>query len=269
MPSPPHPQDLRLHVEAAGEGPPLLLLHGWSRSSLDLSWLAARLAPRHRVLSVDLPGHGRSPPGPFGLEALADAVAALAQAAALQGALLVGWSLGAQVALAATARPALRDRLAGLVLVGATPRFTECEGWPHGLPARAVEGLALRLRRQPARTLARFLEDCLAPGEQAGLPPGRAAALAAAPAPDQAAALAGLDLLAATDLRAALPALALPALLLHGEADAICPVGAGRALAAALPRARLVTFPGAGHAPFLTREGEVVEALERFAGGPA
>ncbi|MBK9516456.1 MAG: alpha/beta fold hydrolase [Anaeromyxobacter sp.] len=257
-----------LHVEVAGAGPPLLMLHGWSRSSLDLAGLAARLAPRHRVLSLDLRGHGRSTSGPFTLAALAGDVAALAGAEALHGALLLGWSLGGQVALAAAALPALRARLAGLVLVGATPRFTEGDGWPHGLPARAVEGLALRVRRQPAKALTRFLEDCLAPGEAEALGEGRLAALRGGPAPDAAAALAGLDLLASTDLRGALPAVTLPTLVLHGEADAICPVGAGRALAAALPAARLRTVPGAGHAPFLAQEALVAEAVLAFAGGP-
>lgn len=258
---------VRLHVEAAGAGPPLVALHGWSRSSADLAPLAARL-PGWRVLRPDLRGHGRSAPGAFTLDALAADLAALAEAEGLAGALVLGWSLGAQVALAAlAAHPALRARVAGLVLVGATPRFTQGDDWPHGQPARAVEGLALRVRRGPARAMARFLDDCFAPGEldPAGL--DRLAPLRAVPPPDQATALAGLDLLATADLRAALPALDLPALVLHGEADGICPVGAGRALAAALPRARLRTLPGLGHAPFLSRPDEVAAAVTAFARG--
>jgi len=255
-----------LHVEASGAGPTLLALHGWSRSSADLAPLAERLGG-FRVLRPDLPGHGRSAPGPFTLAALAAGLAALAEAEELSRAVLLGWSLGAQVALAAVAtHPALAARLSGLVLLGATPRFTEGDGWPHGLPARAVEGLALRLRRAPRQALDRFLDDCFAPGEldEAGL--ARVGALAAAP-PDPAAALAGLALLASTDLRACLPAVTLPTLVLHGEADAICPVGAGRALAAALPQARLLTLPGLGHAPFLSRPDEVAGAVARFARG--
>jgi pimeloyl-ACP methyl ester esterase len=258
---------VRLHVEATGAGPTLLAVHGWSRSSADLAPLAERL-PGRRVLRLDLRGHGRSTPGPFTLAALADDLAALAAAEGLSGALLLGWSLGGQVALAAlAAHPALRARLAGLVLLGATPRFTEGADWPHGQPARAVEGLRLRVRRAPQKALARFLDDCFAPGELDEAGRARLAGLRAAPPPDQAAAVAGLDVLASADLRAALPALDLPALVLHGEADAICPPGAGRALAAALPRARLRTFPGLGHAPHLSRPDEVAAAVAAFAGG--
>jgi pimeloyl-[acyl-carrier protein] methyl ester esterase len=239
------------------------MLHGWSRSGADFAGLAARLSPRHRVVRLDLRGHGASDPGPFTLPALAGDVAGLAETLDLRGALLLGWSLGAQVALAAL--PRLGDRVGRLALVGATPRFTEGDGWPHGLPARAVAALAARLGRQPERTADRFLEDCFVPGE---LDPAARAALPGL-RPDLACALAGLDLLAGTDLRAALPAVTHPALLLHGEADAIVPVGAARTLAALLPAARLVTFPATGHAPFLSREAEVAGLLEGFAGAVA
>jgi pimeloyl-[acyl-carrier protein] methyl ester esterase len=250
-----------------GSGPALLLLHGWSRASSDLDRLAARLASRHRVVRLDLRGHGGSAPGPFTLANLAGDVAALAGTLDLRDALLVGWSLGGQVALAAL--PRLGARVVRLALVGATPRFTEGDGWPHGLPARAVAGLAARLQRQPERTLARFLDDCFAPGELSAEARADLAAPggAATAGPDLACALAGLDLLAGTDLRAALPGVTQPALLLHGEADGIVPVGAARAAAALLPTARLVTFPATGHAPFLSREAEVAALLEGFARG--
>lgn len=256
-----------LHLEASGAGPALLAVHGWSRSSADLGPLATAL-PGHRVLRPDLPGHGRSAPGPATLGALADALHALAAAAAPEGAVLLGWSLGAQVVLAAlAAHPPLRARTRGVVLLGATPRFTNGDGWPHGQPLRAVEGLALRVRRAPAKALARFLDDCFAPGELDAAGEARVAPLRAAPAPSPEVALAGLELLATADLRAALTGLDLPALVLHGEADAIVPVGAGRALAAALPRARLLTWPGLGHAPHLSRPAEVAAAVAAFAGG--
>jgi pimeloyl-ACP methyl ester esterase len=252
-----------LHHEAQGDGPPVLLLHGWSRSSADFAPLAARLSVRHRVIRPDLRGHGRSAPGRFTLDDLAWDVTALAAALDVREATLVGWSLGAQVALAAW--PSLAGRVDRLVLIGATPRFTEGDDWPHGMPARAVEGLALRLRRQPERTLDRFFADCFAPDELDDAGRTRISALARAPAPELACALAGLGLLITTDLRTSLPALTPPTLLLHGDADAICPPGAARAMAALLPRARLELLVGAGHAPFLSREAEVASRIAAFA----
>jgi pimeloyl-ACP methyl ester esterase len=258
-----------LHYEDAGAGPPLVLVHGWSFASGIFVEEAARLARTRRVVVPDLRGHGRSSPGtPFGLADLAGDLALLADRLDLERAVVLGWSLGAQVALAAL--PRLRRRLAGLVLVAPTPRFTNGDDWPHGLPAQSVEVLAHRVRRDPARAVARFQEGAFVPGELDPAGQARVASLRAAlPPPDAAAALAGLDLLAREDLRAALPAVDLPVLVLHGDRDPICPVGAGRATATAIPGARLVELPGAGHAPFLSRPDPFRDALASFLGAGA
>jgi len=258
----------RLHVEAAGHGPALLALHGWSRSGADLASLLARL-PGLRTLALDLRGHGRSAAGPLDLDLLAGDLAATAEALSVERAVLLGWSLGGQVALAALARhPALRRRLAGLALLSSTPRFTASDDWPHGLPPRSLAGLAAKVRRRPLEAFPGFFDGCFAEGELDEAARSRLAPLREAPAPDLACAQAGLRLLGTADLRGELAALAgaaLPVLVVHGEGDPICPPGAGRALAAAFPGARLVTLPGAGHAPFLTRETEVAAALRAFA----
>jgi pimeloyl-[acyl-carrier protein] methyl ester esterase len=253
------PSDAGLHHEDLGTGAPVVLVHGWAASSAVFAGEAEVLARTRRVLAPDLRGHGRSAPAPFGLADLAGDLVALFERLDLAGAALVGWSLGAQVALAAL--PRLRPRLAGLVLVSATPRFTMCDGWPHGLPAQAVEVLGHRVRRDPRRALDRFFESCFVPGELDVEGLRRLTALREhLVLPDPAAALAGLEVLLREDLRAALPAVDLPTRVLHGERDPICPAGAGHALAAAIPGARLDVVPGAGHAPFLSHPGLLVEA---------
>jgi pimeloyl-[acyl-carrier protein] methyl ester esterase len=253
----------RLAYTDRGEGPALVLVHGWSLSSAIFEDLAA-LLPGRRLVALDLRGHGTSEgAGPFTLAELAGDLAALLDRLDLSRAVVVGWSLGAQVALAAL--PAARARLGGLVLASATPRFTLGVGWTHGLPAQAVEVLGHRVRRDPARGLARFFEGMFAEGEVGLEAWTRLRALRAAiPLPHPAAAEAGLEILARTDLRGALPAIALPTLVLHGEADPICPPGAGRALAAAIPGARLAMLEGAGHAPFLSRPAAFADALVPF-----
>jgi pimeloyl-[acyl-carrier protein] methyl ester esterase len=252
-----------LHHDDLGAGPPVVLVHGWSSAAAVFAGEAALLAPSRRVVLPELRGHGRSAPAPFSLGDLARDVAALVEALALERAVLAGWSLGAQVALAAL--PLVRARVAGLLLVAPTPRFTACEGWPHGLPARSVEVLAHRVRRDPARALARFDESMFAQGELDADGRRRVAAFrAAAPLPDAAALQDGLGVLARDDLRAALPAADVPALLLHGAEDPICPAGASRAMAAAMPRARAEILPGLGHAPFLSRPGLLARAVLSF-----
>jgi pimeloyl-[acyl-carrier protein] methyl ester esterase len=199
---------------------------------------------------------------------LARDLSALLERLDLRGATLVGWSLGAQVALEAL--PAVAPRIAGIALVSGTPRFVAGQGWPHGQAARTVEVLAHRVRRDPARAVARFFDDMFVPGEVAEEGRARLAALRdALPPPDPAAALLGLEALAHGDQRPRLAAVRVPCLVLHGEADPIVPAGAARAVAASVAGSRLEIWPGVGHAPFLSRPGPFLDLLGGFLGATA
>jgi pimeloyl-[acyl-carrier protein] methyl ester esterase len=254
---------LELHYEDAGLGAPVILVHGWSLSSAAFAEEIAVLSRTSRAIAPDLRGHGRSAGTAFGLEDLAHDVSALASALSLERAVVVGWSLGAQVALAAL--PLLGRRAAALVLVGGTPRFTLGDGWAHGVPARSVDVLAHRVRRDAARAAARFFDGMFVEGELDDEGRRRAdRVLAAVPPPDPAAALAGLEILAREDLRPGLATVDVPTLLVHGALDPICPVGASRAMADAIPSSRLAVVQGAGHAPFVSRPAAFRDALGSF-----
>jgi pimeloyl-[acyl-carrier protein] methyl ester esterase len=253
-----------LHHEDVGGGRPVVLVHGWSSSSGVFREVAGPLAARGRVVAPDLRGHGRSGAGgPFGISDLARDLASLLARLDLRGALLVGWSLGAQVALEAL--PSVAARIAGIALVAGNPRFLSGVGWPHGQPARALQVLAHRVRRDAPGAVARFFDDMFVPGELAESDRMRLAALRdALPPPDRAAALFGLEALAQGDQRPRLAAVRVPCLVLHGGADPICPAGAAGAVAASVPGARLEIWPGVGHAPFLSRPGPFLDLLGNF-----
>jgi pimeloyl-ACP methyl ester carboxylesterase len=82
-----------------GEGPPLLLLHGAGRTLADWAAVAPLLVARHRVLAVDLRGHGRSPDGPWILPEVLGDIDDVLQAHGMPGALPVGHSLGGMLAV--------------------------------------------------------------------------------------------------------------------------------------------------------------------------
>ena len=109
--------------ESAGEGPPVVLIHGNSSSSHVFSrQLDGRLGERFRLVAVDLPGHGESDdakdPSTYSLPGHARAVWAVVNAFGLHEAWFVGWSLGGHVALEmAPDLPQAR----GLLIFGAPP----------------------------------------------------------------------------------------------------------------------------------------------------
>jgi pimeloyl-ACP methyl ester carboxylesterase len=91
--------DVRLFYTDNGEGPPLLLVHGWGSDSHQWSWHIESLARRHRVIAVDLRGHGRSsvPSGPYSPQVIAADLAALLHAIDVSAVVGVGHAMGAQV----------------------------------------------------------------------------------------------------------------------------------------------------------------------------
>ena len=135
---------VELHFSEAGSGRPMVLVHGWAMSSAAFAPLVEPLAARARVITVDLRGHGASTAGGGqDLTAHAQDLERAFDTLDLRDAVVVGWSMGGQVALEAW--PTLAGRVAGLALVGVTPRFTSAPDWEHGLPPASVEALAARL----------------------------------------------------------------------------------------------------------------------------
>jgi pimeloyl-ACP methyl ester carboxylesterase len=90
-----------LHVhDYGGEGPQLVLLHGYARSLTDWDSSAALLAAGHRVLAIDLPGHGRSPGiSPWAIPSVVGHIADTLDAHGVPEAVVVGHSLGGLVAV--------------------------------------------------------------------------------------------------------------------------------------------------------------------------
>ncbi|MGH3002798.1 MAG: alpha/beta fold hydrolase [Gaiellaceae bacterium] len=104
----------RIRWFAGGDGPPLLLVHGYSGAAWNFTELVPRLAGRRRLIVPDLPGHGGSSPlpAPSSLAAYADVLGALCDAEMLTEVDVLGHSLGGTVALRlAERRPALVRRL--------------------------------------------------------------------------------------------------------------------------------------------------------------
>jgi len=256
---------VELHFSEEGSGRPLVLVHGWSMSAAAFAPVIAPLAERGRVIALDLRGHGSSTvAGGQGLAEHARDLVAVFEALDLRDAVVVGWSMGGQVALEAW--PALAGRVAGLALVGVTPRFTSAPDWEHGLPPASVEALAARLRHRFQPSLRRFFDAMFAPDE---LPEPERRALADAilgeSALTPATALAGLEALLAADQRPRLAAVRVPTLLVHGECDPICLPAASAYLKEQIPSARRWLLPGLGHAPQLSRPALLADLVLRFA----
>jgi pimeloyl-[acyl-carrier protein] methyl ester esterase len=250
-----------------GFGPDLVLLHGWGLNLRVWDGLARELSKLFRVITVDLPGHGRSPWNPKARTPAEQAWQVHATLASRTDRYsLVGWSLGGQIALdLAAAMPGSVERLA---LVATTPRFAASEDWPYGMPAAALDRLATQLRTNYKRTVSEFLELQVrgSVGSEKVLAELHGSLFSHGEAHPKAL-VAGLATLKSSDLRSNLSLIHTPTLVVAGQYDRVTLPAASRALAAMLPDARYVEFRRAAHAPFLSHAGEFAALVTRFLRG--
>lgn len=258
-----------LYSETSGSGAahaaPLVLLHGWGMNLRVFDGLRAALAQHHRVTAIDLAGHGASPwtAGSSPQQQLAELAAVLPRAA-----VLVGWSLGGQLALQLAADPALAVRR--LVLIATSPRFVRADDWPHGLPAATLRQFAAQLEHHAGNTVDDFIELQLrGSADAAAVRATLQDSLRQHGAAQGAALAAGLTLLEHNDLRALAPRIQVPALVIAGQHDRVTAAAAGQTLSQLLPQGQLLTIRRAGHAPFLSHPGQVAAALLAFTREPA
>jgi 3-oxoadipate enol-lactonase len=247
----------RFHVEAAGAGAPVLLIHGGTASAREWRPVLPLLAEHARCVAMDRLGCGESDRSARGYDrrTLTDSLFALADALGWQRFAVVGQSFGAFWGLSmAFARP---ERLTGLVVVdGAGGPIDEQEvaDWearrarlrqvPTDVDAY-VEHTLREIFADPGRVPAGFRDDLRFQFEHAA--PGQFEAVA-------------------DDFRAVAPygTLRVPTLVVWGEADSMIPAARGRRLAEAIPGARYVGLPGVGHTCQVEAPREFAAAVAPF-----
>ena len=241
-------------VTEQGSGAPLLLLHGFTGAAASWDWDLRVFAARFRVLAPDLPGHGRTPRAAnlsaMSVEATADALAAyLADEGALPARVL-GYSMGARIALRlAAAHPAAVDRL-----ILESPSAGIADLAQRASRREADEALAARIERDGIASFVTSWEQSPVFLTHATLAPEllarqRAIRLASDPL-GLAASLRAAGQGAMEPLHDRLAAVRAPTLVIGGTLDT---VGRPRAelVAAGIQGARLELLDGIGHTPHL------------------
>jgi pimeloyl-ACP methyl ester carboxylesterase len=260
----------RLSYAVAGDGPPLVLVHGLGGTIENWRALAPALAERHRVVVPDLPGHGRSealPEAPD-VDPIADAVLAVAAAESAVPAAWIGHSLGGLLALRAAARRP--EAVRGIVLVasagiGSTSRSAQVALTLLGLvqPGKAIAPFRRSWARSPLGRRVAF--GWWGVADTDALEPELAEAFLVGPARHTNTRQAGRALLA-TDPREELDRVSCPCLCLWGASDKWVKLADGVEYARRLG-APLRTIAGCGHLLIGERPEVCLAAIEEFVAG--
>ena len=227
--------------DSAGSGPPLVLVHAFPLDRAMWRPQVAALADRYRVVVPDVFGFGESglPPGGWTMDSMADALAQFLVGIGIPGPVVLGGlSMGGYIAMAFARRHA--DRLRGLVLAD-----TRAE--PDTAEAKTNRDKTIVLAREqgPAAVFEQLLPKMLTDRTRTDLVAEVRRIAAAQSSDGVAAALAALR--DRPDAAPGLRAVRMPMLVVVGSDDPVTPPDAARAMAAAVPGAKLGLIPGAAH----------------------
>jgi len=232
----------RIGYHRAGDGPPLLLLHGAWSDGREWRLQLEALCDEFTVVAWDAPGCGRSsePPEDFSIADYADAVAGLIRALDLAPTHLVGLSFGGGLAIEVAHRHP--EIIRSLVLASAYA------GWAGSLPRDVVEARVAKVMAEADQPPATWIGSYL---------PGFFATDVSPALVEEMLHIMGdvrpegikpmINAFAAADLRGVLAEITAPTLLLYGERDERAPLPVAEALNRGIPGSELVVVPGVGH----------------------
>jgi len=249
---------IELSYGHAGQGTPLVLLHGLGGSRNDWALQLPAWLPHFHLVAIDLRGHGSSPKpaGPYRMCLLAEDVASLLYRLDAWPAHILGLSLGGAVAQQlALDQPQL---VRSLVLVNTAPRFVS-DSWRYRL--MGLQRVASAYLMNMNAVAAQVAQKLFPLDEQAALRKETCARLAAN---DPNAYKACLWAVARFDIRASLSRIECPVLVIAGDRDTVLPMEPKRLLAERVANGQLKVIADSGHATPIDQPTAFNEAVLAF-----
>lgn len=247
------------------DGRPMLFVHGFGCDQNMWRFVAPEFVPGHRVVLMDLVGHGGSDRSAYQrdkyatLDGYATDVLEVCEELGLRDVVFVGHSVSSMIgALAAIREP---ERFASLVMVSPSPRYIDDVGYTGGFVRQDIEELLDSLDSNYLGWSSAMAPVIMGNADRPELGAELTESFCRTD-PDIAKDFARVTFL--SDNRADLARVPVPTLVLQCSDDAIAPVAVGQYVAASLPDATLTMLQATGHCPNLSAPKETVEAIRAF-----
>ena len=251
---------INIHKEIFGEGKPIVLIHGWAMHTGIWRSFAQQIALHHKVICLDLPGHGLSDTvTPYTLEQISDSLVEIVDDPSF---CVLGWSFGAHVAL--TMANKYPQRINSVIFLAGNPHFLQESDWA-GITFSLLAQFAESLSKNCQLTLIRFLAlqvNKLANGKI--LLKELKQAIKECPAPSEKTLQSALNILKQSDLRDYLAILHCPISLIQGDKDTLVPVQVCQNMQSLHAACEVNIINGAGHVPFLSHPEQLIKIINKF-----
>jgi pimeloyl-ACP methyl ester carboxylesterase len=260
--------NVRLHVTDAGEGRPVVLIHGWPLSDEMYEYQYNDLINKNfRVIGITLRGFGKSdkPYGDYNYDIHISDIEKILSKLDIKDAVLAGFSMGGAIAIryVSAYKGAHVSRL--VLVSAAAPIWTQRKDFPYNLPKSAVDDLIMLNYKDRPKLLSDFTkifsatETSLNEGIRIWL---NGICLSASSYATAQCLIALRD----TDLRSDLLNIKIPTVIMHGKKDKICSFDLAEQMKAGISNSQIVPFENSGHSIFLEETQKFNEELIKFAG---
>jgi non-heme chloroperoxidase len=260
--------NVRLHITDAGEGRPIILIHGWPLSDEMYEYQYNDLINAgFRTIGITLRGFGKSdkPYGAYNYDVHVSDIKKVLDKLDIKNAVLGGFSMGGSIAVRYAAGNN-GTHISKLALFGAAaPIWTQRDDFPYNLPQSAVDDLIKLNYKDRPKLLSDFAKIFSA--TETSLNEGIGSWLngiclsASSYATAQC-----LIALRDTDLRSDLVKIKIPTVIMHGKKDKICSFDLAEQMKAGISNSHIVAFENSGHSMFLEETEKFNEELIKFAG---
>lgn len=259
--------NVRLHVTDAGEGRPIVLIHGWPLSDEMYEYQYSTLIKNDfRVIGITLRGFGKSdkPYGVYNYDIFATDIKYVLSTLEINDAVLVGFSMGGSIAMRYISMY-YGAHVSKLVLCGAAaPLWTQRSDFKFNLPLSTVDELIALNDRDRPKLLSNFAKIFSA--TETSLNTGIGSWLNGIGLSASSYATAQcLMALRDTDLRPDMAKITIPTLIIHGKNDKICSFDLAGQMKSGIANSQLVVFEKSGHSMFLEETDKFNSTLMKFA----
>jgi non-heme chloroperoxidase len=260
--------NVRLHLTDAGEGRPIVLVHGWPLSDEMYEYQYNELINKNfRVIGITLRGFGKSdkPYGDYNYDVHASDIKKVLDRLKIEDAVLVGFSMGGAIAIRFVSNydGAHVSKLA--LVAAAAPIWTQRKDFKYNLPKSAVDDLIKLNYKDRPKLLSDFAkifsatETSLSKGIGSWLNGICLSASSYATAQC-------LITLRDTDLRSDLVKILIPTVIMHGKKDKICSFDLAEQMKIGIAHSHIIAFENSGHSLFLEETKKFNAELIKFAG---
>jgi non-heme chloroperoxidase len=259
--------NVRLHVTDAGEGRPIVLIHGWPLSDEMYEYQYNDLLKHNfRVIGITLRGFGKSdkPYGAYNYDVHALDIKLIVNKLDIKNAVLGGFSMGGSIAIRYVAEDN-GAHVSKLALFGAAaPIWTQRKDFKYNLPKSAVDELIELCGKDRPQLLANFAKIFSATETSLNEGIGNWLNGICMSASSYATAQC-LIALRDTDLRSDLKKINIPTVIMHGRKDKICSFDLAEQMKIGIAGSHIVAFENSGHSMFLEETHKFNEELIKFA----